>query len=358
MLSWLRNFKINKKYGLLLIIFLCCIGGGVGYYIYNQNYPSTDDAYVEAHIVNIAAQVSGKVAEVYVSNNQYVRKGQLLFEIERDQYQYHLNQAQASLELQIAQAHKVKQSIKVAEANFKKAEAQLFIVENNSKRTLALVRKKLVSLQAGDEAKGKLLEAKANVLAAQENVEQARKNYQAQFAQLKVTQQSVNLAALNLKYTKIYAPTSGVVSNFYLRPGSMVQANTNLFAIIDTRDWWVEANYKETDLAHIKVGQAAVITVDLYPKHRFKGYVQSISSSSGTTFSLLPPENATGNWVKVTQRFPIKIAIPSSELAKAYPLRVGASATARVDTLSQYQSTYDHAKLPKLKDEVMKGSAL
>ena len=137
-------------------------------------------------------------------------------------------------------------------------------------------------------------------------------------------------AQLNVERTTVRAPTSGTIVNFTLRPGAMVNAGDNLFAIVDMARPWVTANYKETDLAHIQVGQRAVITLDMYPQHPFAGTVAQISHGSGSSFSLLPAENATGNWVKVTQRFPVKMWIDPSSLSADYPLRVGATATVRV----------------------------
>ena len=130
--------------------------------------------------------------------------------------------------------------------------------------------------------------------------------------------------------THVTAPSDGILSNVTLRPGATVQAGPPLFAIIEANRWWVDANFKETDLARIKVGQPATVYLDMYPGATFDGVVESISAGSGATFSVLPPENATGNWVKVTQRFPVRITITNPPADK--PLRVGASASVTIDT--------------------------
>lgn len=132
--------------------------------------------------------------------------------------------------------------------------------------------------------------------------------------------------------THVIASSDGIVSNVSLRPGATVQAGTPLFAIIGSNEWWVNANFKETDLARIRLGQPATVRLDMYPTVKFDGVVDSISAGSGATFSVLPPENATGNWVKVTQRFPVRIRITNPPHDPAAPLRVGASATVTVDT--------------------------
>ena len=137
-------------------------------------------------------------------------------------------------------------------------------------------------------------------------------------------------AQLALKNTIVHAPASGQLVNVRLRKGNNIAAGMPLFSIVEQQNWWIQANFKETDLARIKVGQPATVKVDIYPHHVFHGVVEALSQSSGAIFSLLPPENATGNWVKVTQRFPVRIRI--TNLAPAYPLRVGASATVKIDT--------------------------
>ncbi len=137
--------------------------------------------------------------------------------------------------------------------------------------------------------------------------------------------------------THVTAPGNGWVSNLNLRPGSVIQAGTPAFALIEDGHWWVDANFKETDLARIKPGQTATIRLDMYPGAKLDGEVESISAGSGSTFSVLPPENATGNWVKVTQRFPIRIRI-TSQPSPDQPLRVGASADVTIDTTETAQS--------------------
>lgn len=149
-------------------------------------------------------------------------------------------------------------------------------------------------------------------------------------ANLAVAKASLDQAELNLAHTNIYAPADGYLVNFSVRPGTLITADQPLFALIENQQWWVDANYKETDLARIRSGQTAKIVLASYPDHIFKGLVQSISSGSGSAFSLLPPENATGNWIKVTQRFPVKVLI--LDPAPKFPLRVGATASVTIDT--------------------------
>jgi membrane fusion protein (multidrug efflux system) len=147
---------------------------------------------------------------------------------------------------------------------------------------------------------------------------------------LKVAQAQLATAQVNLLYTQIYAPNEGYVTNFVLRKGQIIQAGSPQFAIVENQDWWINANFKETDLGRIKLGNKVSIKVDIYPDIKFNGIVQGVSRGSGAVFSLLPPENATGNWVKVTQRFPVRVNFINPD--PKYPLRMGASCEVTINT--------------------------
>ncbi|EKD73696.1 MAG: multidrug resistance protein A [uncultured bacterium] len=275
------------------------IGVGVvlfAYFIMNyfDHHPSTEDAYVQANTTNIAAQVTGPVANVSVSDHQLVEKNQLLFTIDPLPFQIAVNKATATL----ANQH-----------------AALVLAEQNAERILRLVKIGQQSKAAGDQAQSQLDSAQAELEAAE-----------AQLAQAK----------LDLQHTEIRAPNRGIVTQFLLRPGNNVVANNTLFVLVEQHDFWVDANFKETQIAHVKPGQSVKIVLDMFPKHTFYGTVDAVSSASGAVFSLLPPENASGNWVKVTQRFPVKIIIKNSD--PAYPLRAGATATVTINAASSPNS--------------------
>jgi len=258
------------------------------YGLYTQRYVSTDDSYINANVVQIAPRVTGQVTRLYVTNNQFVQQGQLLFEIDPVPFVTNLNKATAQL--------------KIDEANLQNAQI-------TAKRTLALVKTNALAKQAGDDAVAKLQSAQAAIEYDKANIERA---------------------TLDLQYTRITAPVNGWITNMSLRVGDIVEINQPLFALIDNAEFWVDANYKETQLEHVKPGQRATIEVDMYPHHPFKGVVESISGGSGTAFSLLPPQNATGNWVKVTQRVPVRVHI--NNIDPHYPLRIGTTATVTIDT--------------------------
>ena len=281
----IKIHNTHKKAFLTALITLICLGSLV-YWIYSKFYVSTDDAYVNANIVQIAPRVTGQVEHLYIKNNQFVTAGQPLFDLDPALYQVAVDQAKAQLSM---------------------AEAKKMLAQNTNARTYALVKKNVASAQEGDDTQTNLQSAIAQVALDTANLAQAE---------------------LNLSYTKVTAPTSGWVTNVTLRIGNIAPANQPLFALISNNEFWLDANFKETELEHLSPGQRADITVDTYPNHPFSGVVESMSGGSGSAFSLLPPENATGNWVKVTQRVPVRIRIlnPDPKL----PLRIGTSATATI----------------------------
>ncbi len=247
----------------------------VGLYLHHEKYyPSTDDSYVKAHIVQIAPQVTGSVAEVNVHDLQHVKKDDVLFSLDRRPFQIAYDRALADY------------------INNQKSAA----------RTMTLVAERLQPPALGDQAESNLKIAKSNL----------------------------DKAKLDLEYSVVKAPEDGYIVKLDLRPGAAVSAYQTLFSLIGTRQWWVEANFKETALERIKHGQKAIIVVDIYPNHEFHGVVDNVSRGSGASFSLLPSENATGNWVKVTARFPVRVNIMDTD--PNFPLRVGASAVVTINT--------------------------
>ncbi len=256
------------------------------YWAYGLFYVSTDDAYVNANVVHIAPRVTGQATKVYVSNNQYVKQGQRLFDLNPDLFSAAVMQAQANLAM---------------------SEAKLKIAELTAARTSVLVKRKVASTQAGDAADADLQAAAAGVELAKANLMTAQ---------------------LNERYTQVSAPASGWVTNVNLRAGDILMANQSVFVLINNEEYWVDANFKETELQNIRPGQSADIKLDMYPGYVFQGIVDSMSYGSGASFSLFPAENATGNWVKVTQRIPVRIRILHPNLK--FPLRIGASAQVRI----------------------------
>lgn len=277
--------SLPKKIALastLAVILIACIS----YWLHSARYISTDDGYVNAHVVRMASLVTGQVAHLYVQNNQYVRQGQILFSLDTDTFQAAVDKANAQVAIN---------------------EAEKWNAQLTADRVANLVKRKAASPQEQDSANAKLAALAASVRSSQADLKQAQ---------------------LDLVHTRIYAPTSGWVTEITLRVGNIIEANQPLFMLISDSEYWVDANFKETQLEKIKPGMVADIKLDMYPDKTFKGYVQSISNSSGVAFSLLPPQNATGNWVKVTQRVPVRVKIIHSN--PDYPLRIGSTATVTI----------------------------
>lgn len=267
--------KSKKLTWLIFFVLVIFIGIGITAYIINgERYPSTDDSYVQGHVVNITPQVSGSVNAVLVQNQQTVKQGQVLFTIDPRPFQYALENSEAALKL----------------------------AQESLSRMMPLITTGQIAPAEGD--------------ALQAHVEQATA--------------ALEIAKYNLEQTTVTAPADGILAEVNVRVGDAVTQGISLFALVEQNEFWVEANFKETQLKRIRIGQPATIKVDMYPDHTFTGIVQSINPGSGSPFSLLPPENATGNWVKVTQRVPLHILITNPE--PRYPLLIGTSAVACVDT--------------------------
>jgi membrane fusion protein (multidrug efflux system) len=331
------NHKRNTMIWIAIAIALCM--GVYGYFLYQKYWPYTDDAYVNAHYIYEAAQVSGPVSEVFVHNNEFVRKNQLLFEIDPQPFQAVVDQQAANLKLAIQQMEADIAGVNVAVANVNAAKAELTVNQKNYDRTIALVQKGQSSVASGDDALGQLQSSQAQLIATQNQLIQAQKtlgDVGNRNAQIKMARAELKSARLNLSFTRIYAPADGYITNFdNVRVGTMITAQQTVFQLVESQKWWVYANYKETQMARMKPGQPVTISIDMYPGVHFKGYIDSISRGSGSIFSLLPPENATGNWVKVTQRFPVKIII--TDIDPKYPLRAGSSSEVTVNTFKTYK---------------------
>lgn len=323
------SLKINLLITTIAILIICALG----YWHHEIYYPSTDDAYIQANIINIAPRITGQVSNIYVKNYQYVQKGQPLFDIDPAPFKDNLNQALAHLDEATQQVSATSSAVDTAKSILTERQAQLIDTQKNTSRILKLVTQKLLPLSEGDKAASNLSVAKAAVAAAQSQLQQAEETLGhtgTTNANIRIAEANVAQAQLNLDYTQVTAPHAGYIANFTLRTGDPVTAYQELFALVENGAFWADSNFKETDIARIRPGQPAIITIDMYPGITFHGIVSNISTGSGATFELLPPENATGNWVKVTQRFPVRVDIIHPDLN--HPLRVGASAEVTIDT--------------------------
>ncbi len=323
------------KLGALAIVVVGAAIFGWRYWRHSQRYVSTDDAYVNADVVQIAAQVGGPVEELPIRDQQHVAAGDLLFVIDQRPYRLALESAQAQLELAQQQVAERTAAVDAARAQLAQRRAELENAQANDKRLQNLVKQGSISKQSAEATHTQAVTAAAAVKAAEAALEQAENALGepgSQNASVLAAKAAMHQAKLDLERTRVAAPTSGTVANLSLRPGGTVQPAAPLFAIVSDHNFWVDANFKETQLDRIEPGQKAQITLDLYPDHLFHGEVQSLSAGSGTAFSLLPPQNATGNWVKVTQRVPVRVQIVDTD--PQYPLRIGTSANVEIRTAS------------------------
>ncbi|EHZ2653546.1 HlyD family secretion protein [Vibrio vulnificus] len=329
--------KSKSKLTKTLFLVACAIASGAMYlsWQYSDSHPSTEDAYVRAKILSVAPQVQGQVVTVEAKDFQAVNKGDLLLKIDARPYLLAVKQAKAAYQLAVQQHDVADKQVTEAVAGLDAARSNLTEAQLEYKRIDSLVARKLASAQDLDTAKNKLANAQASLEQARASVEKAIANRGEEGAEAAVVQQAaaqLAQAELNLSYTDITSPVDGIAGEINTHVGSVVSVGQTLFPVIIKDSYWVRANFKETDLTHIKPGMEAEVVIDMYPDRVWKATVEELSPASGTSFSLMPPENATGNWVKIKQRFPVRLAL---NVPKDAPqLRVGASTEVTVDLQS------------------------
>lgn len=309
------------------------------FYLFGGRYESTDDAYVRAAQASISSNVSGRVVEVAVHDNQHVRQGDLLFRLDAAPYTIAVAEAQAQLGKARLEVEQLRATYRQRKADLAAAQDTLKYRTSEAQRQQHLLDKGIASQAQFDAA----LHAKQN---AQQQFNSAQQQIQAALAALGgnpdmpleqhpyvlAAQAQLDHARLNLSYTTVVAPQDGVVTRVdELQVGDYIPAAKPVFALVSNRDVWVEANFKEVQLAHMRPGQSAEIAVDALSGRKLHATVASVSPGTGNEFSVLPAENATGNWVKVVQRVPVRLELDDP----AIRLQSGLSAQVTVDT--QYQ---------------------
>jgi membrane fusion protein (multidrug efflux system) len=337
-----------KKIIIYTILLAAAVFGliyGYNLYSFSRTHVSTDNAQIDGHIDPVLPHVAGYVTSVTVNDNDKVTEGQPIIEIDAREFQIKLDNAEAALRtaqvgLETARAsqHNAEAALAVAKANVATAQVASAKTTNDLNRDKNLLQGGAITRQqydatksAYDAAAAQLETARRQVGVAQAQVEVSSSQVQA--AQSQVTQRSndVDFAKLQLSYTKIAAPAAGIVSKKNVEVGQFVQSGQPLLSITQDSTVWVTANFKETDLDRLKVGAPVEIEVDGYPDIKFSGKVASIAPTTGAKQSLLPPDNATGNFVKVTQRVPVKIFL-TDRPDPQYALRPGMSADVTVST--------------------------
>jgi membrane fusion protein (multidrug efflux system) len=344
----------RKKISVIVFIAIALVGVVVVYFYlrYKATHITTDDAYIEGHIHTIASKISGTVKGIYVEDNQPVKKGEILLEIDPVDYDVKVKEAasvlnkekaklveiDARIEASKRQLSELNATMKATMANLELQEANLKLAEIDFKRAEKLYEKEAIPKERYDNAKTGYEVATSRVKAAAEQLKQSEMAVETQKALIKQSEASrpsqlsvikekeavLSAAELNYGYTKLPAPSDGYVTKKSVEIGNQIQAGQPLMAVVPLNDIWITANYKETQLEKVRPGQKVKIKVDMYPGKVFNGKVDSIMAGSGAVFSLFPPENATGNYVKVVQRIPIKILLDKNT-DPHHVLRIGMS---------------------------------
>jgi membrane fusion protein (multidrug efflux system) len=308
----------GRRWILFTVLAAAAIGGlvfGVRTVTFYRHHVETDDAQVESHIAPVLPKVSGYVTEVAVRDNERVAAGQVLIRIDERDLSSRVDTAKATFE-------NARAAVAVAQADAAARRTESERAAADLVRYARLRQKEEVSQQQYDASKAGAEAGAAQADAAQRGIEAAR----AQVAQKKA---DLEYAQLQLSYATVAAPAAGVVSRKNVEVGQYVQAGQPLLAIVSEGEPWVVANFKETQLKKMRVGQPVEIKVDAYPKVIFRGKVESFAAATGAKFALLPPDNATGNFTKVIQRVPVKIVLTEPSSAD-HPLRPGMSVTSIV----------------------------
>ena len=304
------------------LVLLALVALGARRWIYGLSHVSSDNAQVDGHIVPILPKVGGFVTEVRIDENQNVKAGDTLVVLDDRDYKVRLAQVEADLAVALAGVSN-RARVGQAEALVEQAQANALKAHADLDRVRPLALQEIVSKQQLDAVEATARAADAALAAAQAALLAAD-------ARVGAARAARDQAALNLSYTRVIAPSSGVVSKKTVELGQLVQAGQPLMSVVPLEDVWVTANLKETEVADVQPGEPVDFTVDAYPGRHFTGHVQSLSPATGARFSLLPPDNATGNFTKVVQRVPVRVR--PDKVDPAHPLRPGLSVVVTIQT--------------------------
>jgi membrane fusion protein (multidrug efflux system) len=332
--GWAARLRLPLMIGgpvlAVIVVFIFYLTGG--------RYEGTDDAYVQTASVAVSSNVAGRVLEVNVRDNQAVHKGDVLFRLDDEPFRIAVEEAAAQLSSARLQVESLKASYRQRQAEAASARETVEFQKRETDRQQRLLTAGISSQLQVDRAVHALEGARTQLAAAEQETNAVvanlggNPNIEAErHPTVQHAQAVLDRAKLNLSYTVIKAPSDGIVTRVeQLQAGTYISASAAVFALVVADDTWIEANFKENQLTHMRVGQQVEVHVDSYPGKKFDGTVVSVSPGTGSQFSLLPAENATGNWVKVVQRLPVRIEL--RDFDPEFPLHGGLSATVNVDT--------------------------
>ena len=325
------------RWTLLLGVPLVAVVTGLYLYARGGSLVDTENAYAKADIIAVGAAIAGRVVEVNVADNQAVKKGELLFRLDPEPSQIDLSRARAQMEVVRTELQSLRAEYRETLSEATQAREQIAFLGRQLERQERLKEKGMSRADAYDEARHNLELAHARLASVEEKINRVRANLggdsqlpierHPRYVEAKAAHDAL---ALNVDRTRVVAPAAGVVSNMKLQIGEFVEARKAVFSLIQSGSVWIEANFKETQLTYMREGQQARVVADAYPDIEFPAEVIAIAPATGAEFALLPPQNATGNWVKVVQRVPVRIRVEQG--AGLPQLRAGMTVTVTVDT--------------------------
>ncbi|EPK7361684.1 multidrug efflux MFS transporter periplasmic adaptor subunit EmrA [Kluyvera intermedia] len=332
--------KKGKRNRILILLTLLFVIIGIIYgsywFLVLRHFEETDDAYVAGNQVQIMSQVSGSVTKVWADNTDYIQQGDVLVTLDQTDAQQAFEKAQTTLASSVRQMRQLMINNKQLQANIEIRKTTLSQAQTDLNRRIPLGSANLIGREELQHARDAVTSAQAalNVAVQQYNANQAMILGSTLEEQPTVRQAATDVrnAWLALQRTKIVSPMSGYVSRRSVQPGAQISPTTPLMAVVPASNLWVDANFKETQLAHMRIGQPVTVISDIYGDDvKYTGKVVGLDMGTGSAFSLLPAQNATGNWIKVVQRLPVRIELDANQLAK-HPLRIGLSTLVKVDT--------------------------
>lgn len=346
-----NNKSQQRKKGLsifILLLLLISIGSAAYWYFFIKGFEETEDAYVNGNQVMVSAQVAGNISKINVDNMDPVQAGDVLLELDDTNAKLSFEQAKSNLANAVRQVSQLNYTVKQLKSAVRANEITLAQAQGNLNRRVQLVKDGAIDKESFQHAKEAVELAKANLTTSQNQLEANQAllldGPLSEQPQIQSAVSNFKQAWLNLERTKIRSPIKGYVARRNAQVGQAVSVGGALMAVVTTDQMWLDANFKETQLTHMRIGQPVEIHFDLYGKDKtFNGKVVGIEMGTGSAFSLLPTQNATGNWIKVVQRVPVRIQLDPQQLAEN-PLRIGLSATVKVNVSdSQGETLRDQA---------------